>query len=88
MVTMAWRVINWNWMGAGCGHGLALNSLVPLCIGVDHMAERANKGEEIIARVKRDWNRRNLESCCGKVKGKKPDSQYGYLVMKQRIACH
>lgn len=75
-------------MGAGCGHGLALNSLVPRCIGVDRTAERANKGEEIIARVKRNWNRRNLESCCDKVKGKKPDSQYGCLVMKQRTACH
>lgn len=51
------------------------------------MAERLTE-REVVTRTQRDGDRADLESCCGKVRDKKPDPWGGYLIMKQRTACH
>ena len=54
------------------------------------MAERLTE-REITTRTKRDRDRADLESCCDKVRDKKPDPWGGimfHLIMKQRTACH
>lgn len=52
------------------------------------LRDPTEREKEIITRINRDRNRGNLESCCDKVSDKKPDPWGGYLIMKQRTACH